>query len=138
VLKSILVGYDASPPAERAVRFAIELAKPFHAMIRVVAFPRPSGPPAALEMAGLLESAMERLERGLVDVRESAKTEGVSLSTKILTGRFAKGITREATEQSADLIVLGRGDRGRIERWLSRSVSERVSNRAPCAVTIVG
>lgn len=138
MLKSILVGYDASQPAERAVRFAIELAKLFHATISVVAFPRSSEAPTALEMVGLLESATERLERGLVDLRVFAKTEGLSLSTKILTRGLAKRITREATEQNADLIVLGRGDRDAIERWLSRSLSERVSNHAPCAVAVVG
>ncbi|MBP7937875.1 MAG: universal stress protein [Phycisphaerae bacterium] len=137
MLKSILVGYDASESAERAVRFAIELAKQLHATIRVAAFPRRSGPPSALEMTGLLESAMERLERGLVSLRDSAGTEGVLLDVKILTGRPAEAVTREATQQNADLIVLGREGRSCIERWLSRSVAERVSSHAPCDVTIV-
>ena len=137
MLKRILVLYDASEPAERAFQFALELAKHFHATLGVLAFESPSWPPTAVEMAGFLESTAERLERGLAGLREGAQACGIRLNTRVITRCPAKRIIREATELNADLIIVGRGDGNPIKRWLSRSVSRRVSNNAPCNVVIV-
>jgi nucleotide-binding universal stress UspA family protein len=137
MLKIILVAYDASEPAERAFRFALELARAFRATIRVVAVATPPEPPTALEMAGLLESATEHFTHAFAGLQHAAQTAGISMSTRIVTGHAAEEIIREATEQKADLIVMGRRGGSRIERWLLGSVSKRVLSYAPCSVAVV-
>jgi len=59
------------------------------------------------------------------------------MSTRIVAGHAAEEIIREATEQKADLIVMGRRGGSRIERWLLGSVSKRVLSYAPCSVAVV-
>jgi nucleotide-binding universal stress UspA family protein len=137
VLKTILVAYDGSESAERAVQFALDLAQPLHAAISVLAVADPSTPPTSVEMAGLLDSPREHFDQALVRLQEAAGISGLSLSVKTLTGRPAEQIIHEASDQKADLIAMGHGSRGRFERWLSRSVSQRVLSYAPCAVAIV-
>lgn len=133
----ILVAYDASEPAERAFRFALELAMRDQATLGILAFANPSWPPTAVEMAGFLESTAQRLERAVAGLREAAQACGVPLSARLITGRPVRQIIREAVEQRADLIVVGQRRRSRIQQWLLRSVSERLSNEASCKVTIV-
>lgn len=137
MLKRILLAYDASEPAERAFRFALELAKHFNATLGILAFASVWWPPTAAEMAGFLESTAERLERSLVALRQTAEACGLSLSTRVVTARPAARIIREATEQGADLIVMRPGHRSRVGRLFLRSISQRVSVHAPCNVIIV-
>jgi nucleotide-binding universal stress UspA family protein len=137
VLKTILVAYDGSEPAERAFQLALDLAKPLQAAISVLAVADSSKPPTAAEMAGVLESDSQYFERAFVRLREAASFSGVSLSAKTLRGRPAVQIIHEAMEQNADLIAMGHRSGNRIERWLSGSVSKRVLSYAPCAVAIV-
>ncbi|HOW17738.1 MAG TPA: universal stress protein [Phycisphaerae bacterium] len=137
MLKTILVAYDGSEPAERAFRFALELARAFQATIHVVAVASPPEPPTALEMAGLLESATEHFKHAFAGLRHEAQAAGVPMSTRIVAGHAAAEIVREATEQKADLVVMGRRGGSRIERWLLGSVSKRVLSYAPCSVTVV-
>jgi nucleotide-binding universal stress UspA family protein len=137
VLKTILVAYDGSEPAERAFQLALDLAKPVQATVSVLSVLRPSEAPTAAEIAGLLESANEHFEHAFVRLREAAGISGVSLSTKTLRGRPAERIIHEAMEQNVDLIAMGHRSGNRIERWLSRSVSKKVLSYAPCAVAIV-
>jgi nucleotide-binding universal stress UspA family protein len=136
MLKKILVAYNKAEAGEQAFLYALELAKPFQAAVSVLAVAWPSGAPTALEMAGLMESDTEHLERGFPGMQEIAKANDVSLGTKAVVGHPARQIVREAVAQGADLIVMS--DRGSdwIERWLARSIAKRVLGRAPCAVAI--
>jgi nucleotide-binding universal stress UspA family protein len=68
--------------------------------------------------------------------REEAERANVSLDVEIRAGHAAELITRFATEQEADLIVLGH--RGHFLRnHLLGSTADRVSEHAPCPVMIV-
>ena len=136
-LQRMLVAYDGSESAERAFRFALELAKPFQATISVLAVAYPSEPPTAVEMAGLLQSAKEHFEHAFAGMRDAASAVGVPMTTRILVGHPADQIVREAADQQVDLIVMGRRGRSRIERWLLGSVSRRVLSYASCAVMVV-
>jgi nucleotide-binding universal stress UspA family protein len=52
-------------------------------------------------------------------------------------GHPATAITRFATEQAVDLIVIGSHGRSGLKEALLGSVSHAVANHAPCPVTIV-
>jgi nucleotide-binding universal stress UspA family protein len=63
-------------------------------------------------------------------------------ATVPVTGHFAEGdpayqIVRFARTMKADLLVVGTGDHGGLERFLVGSVAEKVSRHAPCPVLIV-
>jgi nucleotide-binding universal stress UspA family protein len=137
VLKTILVAYDGSEPAARAFQFALDLAKPLQARIRVLAVTDRSELPTAAEMAGLLESSAEESDRAFADMQDKAQAAGVILDTRNLIGQPAQDLIREASEQKADLVVVGRHRRGRIDFWMTCSDLYLFVNCAPCPVTVV-
>jgi nucleotide-binding universal stress UspA family protein len=63
-------------------------------------------------------------------------------ATVPVAGHFAEGdpayqIVQMARSLNADLVVVGTGDHGGLERFLVGSVAEKVSRHAPCPVLIV-
>jgi nucleotide-binding universal stress UspA family protein len=138
--RSIVVGTDGSQPAERALREAIQIATRDGARLHVVtAFPDPavireritSG--ATSTSVNLVEVADAVLARA---AREAAEA-GVEVDTHSRELDPAEAIIEVATEQQADLIVVGNRGLTGVQRFLLGSVSAKVSEHAPCNVMIV-
>jgi nucleotide-binding universal stress UspA family protein len=138
--RSIVVGTDGSQPAERALREAIQIASRDGARLHVVtAFPDPavireritSG--ATSTSVNLVEVADAVLARA---AREAAEA-GVEVETYSRELDPAEAIIEVATEQQADLIVVGNRGLTGVQRFLLGSVSAKVSEHAPCNVMIV-
>lgn len=137
MIRKILIAFDGSESAERAFHFALLLAKQFAAELTVLAVARPPEPPTMEETQAFLESATEHYERQFNVFRKAAEEGGVTLKTLIVTGHPAEQIIHHATEERADLIVMGHRGKSLVQRWLLGSVSKRVLSYAPCSVTIV-
>ena len=137
MITKILVAFDGSESAERAFHWALEVAKPFHAGITILAVARPSEPPTAVETEALLESAQEHFEKDFKRMLADAQTNGIKIETTVVVGHPAEQVVHYATEKRIDLIVMGHRGRSVLERWLLGSVSKRVLSYAPCTVTIV-
>lgn len=131
-MKRILVAYDGSEPAHRALDLAIQLAKPSAAPMTVVSVV-PVHPGRvridpwddALVHAQVLHEAKGLLaEQGIVaDYLEPA-------------GDPAKTIERIADEGGFDTIVIGSRGLGAVSRFLQGSVSEHVATHAGATVVI--
>jgi nucleotide-binding universal stress UspA family protein len=139
ILKHILVPTDFSPHAEAALRYAIDLAKPFGAtitLLHVVEDPLAAGMWSSeiytAEIAGLqinlVKGAEERLRR------IAAKTVGVRILTEVRTGRTPSTILDVAKSASADLIVMGTAGRTGLAHVVMGSVAQRVVRAAACPV----
>jgi ubiquinone biosynthesis protein len=117
-VRRIVVATDGSDSAARAVDWAAELAERYQAelvLVRVVA-----GDPGPAE-AELEREAARLGARARVEVAEEP----------------AETIVRVASEQKADVLVVGNiGMTGRRE-FLLGNVPNRVSHNAPCTVVIV-
>jgi nucleotide-binding universal stress UspA family protein len=134
----ILVPIDFSAHSEAAMRYAQELARPFHAaihLVTVVEDPLAAGVWSSeiytVEIAelqiNLVRDAEKRL-RGLVPA-------GVdSMTTEVRTGPAAKQILDAARERRSDLIVMGTHGRTGIAHVVMGSVAEKVVRLAPCPV----
>jgi len=120
----VLVGTDRSETAERAVRFATDMARRYDAelfLLRVL-----------LSDTGVLAEA----GRELADyARELAGERGRSA---VVVGEDpAEAIVEAAKREDADVVVVGSvGMSGRKE-FLLHNVPNRVSHNAPCTVVIV-
>ncbi len=136
-MKTILAANDGSEPAQRACRFAIDLAKAFGTSLTIVSVARPSEPPTSVETAALLDAARQHFEKDFVALHEAAQAAGVTLETIVVVGHPADQIVHQATERDADMIVMGHRGKSRLQRWLLGSVSKRVLSYAPCTVTVV-
>ena len=133
-MRAIVVGYDGSEAARRALERVAALARN-GADVTVVSAPPvnfsslgPQPPDEAdlPEHARQVEEARGILARSWVDAR------GVDRP-----GIPADVILEEAENVGADLIVVGTGRKNVAERLVLGSVSEKVLHHAPCDVLVV-
>lgn len=138
MFRKILVGYDGSEPARKALVTAIELARAFKGEVVALAVVRP---PEFAELEGEVENALEEAQGPLAEAfrwaREAARKQGVPLYLHRRVGHPAEVLMRFADEQHADLIILGRRGLTLVQQWMLGSVSERVLRYAPCPVMVV-
>lgn len=134
-MEAIIVGYDGSEHARRALARAAGLAKD-GASIAVVSVGRLLV--SDVRTGDLLDPREEEEhERLLVEGREILAREGIPASTVAPHGDPAEALIEAARETDADLIVVGTRGRGRIARSLLGSVSTSVVHGAPCDVLVV-
>lgn len=126
-MSAIVVGYDESEAAERALVRAIELARLYEARLVITSSipvlvdePAPTAPGPELQRAG-----------------ERARESGVDVELIEAVGDPAAVVVEVAERRAAGLIVVGTREPSLVERLLGHSVSESVQRRAHCDVLIV-
>lgn len=123
-VRRVLVATDRSETAERAVRFAAEMAARYEAeliVLRVLVGSEVSRADAAGDLEAYIETLDGERKRSAVVTAEDP----------------ADAIVDAARRESADVLVVGSvGMSGRRE-FLLRNVPNRVSHNAPCTVVIV-
>lgn len=134
-MKTIVVGYDETEPARRALARAAELAPVFGAKLVVtsvapVIHGRGIGPVDPVDSP---ELHREELRRAAAFLEE----RGIRGDYDVALGDPADHIVRLAEERGADLIVVGTREPGLIERMLGLSVSGTVQRKAHCDVLVV-
>ena len=134
-VREVVVGTDFSPGSHYAVLYAGELAKALGAALTVVHVDEK----AAFVPGSDLASAEGRSDRTRMDalVRELIERD-VRARGMVRAGLPARGLCEAATEQDADLIVLGVHGRPCLPAAVLGSVAERVLREAPCPVVMVG
>jgi nucleotide-binding universal stress UspA family protein len=147
-MRTIVVGYDGSAPAERALARAAELAQAFrsHIVVADVAMPRqlqamPGGfglQPYYLSTPDVGVQADEALwQQHRAQIEAFLAKTGVTHEFAGVVGAPVAEIVEIAAERNADLIVVGTRDPGFLERLLGGSVSQGVARRSGCDVLIV-
>ena len=139
VFRRIVVAYDDSPQARRALERATVLARN-HGTQLITVVVQAHLPRHAATMGEVEEEIVvqERAVRPwLAAARAFADEYGVQLTVENRAGPVARELVRAADKVHADLIVLGR--RGRRVPWVPhlRSTARQVSRRASCPVLIV-
>ena len=136
-MQTIVVGFDDTEPARRALDRAAELAENFGSTLIVtsvapllVTVARSAGP---LDPADPPEEHAEQLQ----DARELLQARGLEAEYVPASGEPAETIVDVAERRDADLIVVGTRDPGILERLLGQSVSAGVARHANCDVLIV-
>lgn len=137
--RHILVGFNGTAGATRALHVALELARPGDGEVRVLCVAEP--PPALPPVSGW-ELELERLGRDLclgdwlARASAAGAAHGVPVRLAVATGRGGPAIVRYAARQHSDLVVVGRRAGG---RWWHRcgGTAGHVGRRAPCPVLIV-
>lgn len=136
-MKRILVAYDDTGPARRALERATELAKAFDSEIIVtsvapllVGSPRAGGP---VDPTDSPTHHAEELERAGAFLRE----QGLTPELVTATGDPAGAIAMLADERDVDLVVVGTREPGLVERIMRHSVSAEVARRVHRDLLIV-
>ena len=123
-MMKILVPYDGSAQADKALDEAIDLADKYKGLVTVlhVAFEEPE-----IESRRLLHHAEERLKKA--NVRHNLKIERSQYPPR--------RIIRIAMDEACDLITIGSRGIGGSKAWVLGSVSRKVIEDSPCPVLIV-
>jgi nucleotide-binding universal stress UspA family protein len=134
VAKRIVVGYDGSEAARRALERAAELAGYGTTVTVVSVVPAVYGnglPPLADP------DDVERARHLLDDARGELVLRHVTVSTRDPIGDPAEQIVGTAEELGADLVVVGTHNGNAVERLVLGSTSTSVLHHAPCDVLVV-
>ena len=133
-MDNIVVGYDGSKSARRALEQVAELARN-GTTVTVV-----SAPPVRFTSLGAQAPGREEiaeLEREVAEARALLEKRGVEASGVVKPGIPAGVILEEAGRRGADLIVVGTGRKKVAERLILGSVSDEVLHHAACSVLVV-
>jgi len=135
----ILFPTDFSPAAERALPYALEIARRYHATIHVANIRNQSGmyaavPPEAWAQLEKLEAESRR------EYQRHLEQELIGTSHEILfgSGEIWSALSEIINSKKIDLIVLATHGPLPLERAVLGSVAEEVFRRAPCPVLTVG
>ena len=134
--RQILVGYDGSPAAQRALDFALQLARGLGARVRVLyAVSLPTGSPEAV--ASLLADP-EALHPGMATlIAERAARAGVQADFGVVPGSAGDVLLAEIRQGGVDQLVIGSSGRGTLARWLLGSVMGQLVGNGQVPVTVV-
>ena len=137
MISNILVGYDASEAAVRALTFATGLARTFSSSMHVLAVVRPPEFGGVVETEAVIEQSRQHYQNVLRGIQSKHAHEPFKTHVHIAVGHPAEQIVRFAEAHRIDHIVVGHRGHTLFERWLIGSVARQVIAYAHCAVTVV-
>jgi nucleotide-binding universal stress UspA family protein len=138
-LRTIGVGFDASPESRAALRAAGELAADAKARVRMIGVSAEYGEiapyPWAFNWSGTRDGVIAgRLQDDLESAAEGLPP-AVESSVDVQVGRPAAALA--ARSELLDLLVVGSRGYGPVRRLLLGSVSSELVRSAPCPVLVV-
>jgi len=143
MFSKILVGVDGSPFSERALNYAVNIAKTYageillvHVVLRRFYAITPSE--AGVLATTVYVKEIEAEGQEIIRKAESAlKAGGVHYRAMLTHGVPADEIVRIAESENVDLIVVGSRGLTEVRGFLLGSVSDKVSHHAKCPTLIV-
>lgn len=140
--KKILIAVDNSICSEKAAKVGYEMAKKFESEIAllniIVPAPQTINPDFTLAPV-FMELYDNSEENSHLLLREIEQKFANGIATTYLTtlDTAAHGITQQATEWGADLIVIGTHGRTGLYHFFVGSVAENVAGKATCPVLVI-
>ena len=132
-MSTIMVAYDASEAAERAVYRAASLARGFGATLHIY-----NGvTQVAMHHQVVQDANKADLVRATESVRRLARSlEGVQTVVEVREVSVSTQIVEYADEVKADLIVIGSHGKSGLTRWMIGSETEYVLQEAHCPILV--
>ncbi|HEX2915815.1 MAG TPA: universal stress protein [Chloroflexia bacterium] len=139
LFKKILVAYDGSAGAERALETAIKLAHEQGTELCVISVEEQL--PHYAATVGEMDEEKERtnhyFEKLLLRAAEQAAVAGVTIRPQVLAGQPAKTILKYSEDGRFDLLVMGRSGHGGTWGRFMGTTTDKVTRHAGCTVMVV-
>ena len=134
-MKTIVLGYDDSDPARRALERAAEFSTAFNAKVVVTSV----APMLVGRAGGPVDPAdpPDKHKKELTRAASFLAERGIEADYDLALADPANHIVELAAQRGADLIVVGTHEPSFLERLLGLSVTRKVERKAHCDVLIV-
>lgn len=134
-MRNIILAYDGSDPAKRALERTAELANGANVTVVSAVHVLPASGRAA---AAIDQDEVAERKQELTDAAEYLRGKGIEPQTVEAHGiDVGEAIVEEARGVDADLIVVGSSGKNLAERIVLGSVSSKVLHGSPCDVLVV-
>ena len=135
----ILVAWDGSPNAARAVEYGSAIALKFHSRMEIVSVARHvEHAETENERRASTDEARRFFEERSAAAVQSATSRGIVAKAIVIEGLHpAEAIVEKAHELGVDLIVVGRQGLSGVTRFLMGSTSDRIVQHARCPVLVI-
>jgi nucleotide-binding universal stress UspA family protein len=137
MMKKILLAYDGSDSARKALDTALDLVQKYQAELYVLTVAQPPDFGEDVETEAIIENSRNYHQRTLLPVRHAVAASGVKAQFEVAVGHPAEQIIYHADRYQVDLIVLGHRGKSLFRRLLLGSVSKQVVQYAERAVLVV-
>ncbi len=139
-ISKIMVTTDFSEVSDRALDYAIALARRYDARIYLAHVITPD--PFQFAEPQLAQATYEKVrqaaEEGITDILISGKLRGVPHEVLMEEGNVWPSLEALIVRNEIDLVVAGTHGRGKVQKLLIGSVAEEIFRKADCAVLTVG
>ena len=135
---AILVAYDGSAPAQKAVEHAFT-TYPDEEIVLLRVIEAADGSTGAGIMAAqeMLRDREEKVSKKLPDeIDKLVSDPDIEFRTETTVGKPAREVVRFAEDNDIDHIIIGSHGRSGLSRVLLGSVAEKIVRRAPIPVTV--
>lgn len=130
----ILVGYDGSEGAKKAIDRAVSMMKEGDEIVVVFVVP----PTTIEEFAGFDSDLTKEKARGLLDeIVESLDGKGIPVASAIKEGDVADEIIKLGAELDCDLIVVGSYGLSKVGTFALGNVAEKIAKKSTRPVLLV-
>lgn len=137
--RKVLVGFDGSAGARRALTQALRLAARDGATVHVLSVIEHL--PHYAATVGDVDETREAAERHVAllqaEARRLTEQHGLDIETHVRAGHPAKALVDYAREGRFDLLVIGRAGHSGVWGMFLGTTSDKVVRHAPCAVLVV-
>ena len=137
MIKKILLAYDGSEAAKKALDSALDLARKYGAELYVLTVAQPPDFGEDVETEAIIENSRSYHQRILTPVKHLVGTSGIKTRYEVAVGHPAEQIIYHADREKVDLIVLGHRGKSLFRRLLLGSVSKQVTQYADRTVLVV-
>jgi nucleotide-binding universal stress UspA family protein len=137
MFRSILVAWDGSGHARRALAEAVDIARTQGARLTLLTVAAPVQAWAGPYIVSISEADLARAAEQIAAEGEALVPEGVPVSARTASGHAGSELLKRAQAADHDLIVMGSRGRGAVRSAVLGSVSHYVLNHAPVPVLIV-
>jgi nucleotide-binding universal stress UspA family protein len=136
MIKKLLVAYDGSEPARKAVEMAALIAEGRPSLVTLLGVVELSAPLDG-EIPPEIQERIAKTEELLQEASRKFAHLGCNLETDVQVGNVTDTILGMAQEGNYDLIVIGDKARSRLVEFFLGSTAYDVSRKACCSVVLV-